>query len=278
MMQYALVSDQRREPFPRGKGNCDICGAETLAKCGEKVIWHWAHKGRQSCDPWWENETEWHRAWKAEFPESYREVSFRCQETGETHRADIISERGLVVEVQNSPINLEELRSREAFYKNLVWVVNGAKFRTRFDIAPALLPDPDAPGFDDIVFFGSGAIAGKAFWRKSENPEALDRPGQLVRLRRAQEIEPSIQANYVGHHPFHWTRPHIAWLEAECPVLFDFGEEFLWRLENYRDQFRCVRAISKRKFVQDVMVEANATDIATRFYPIENNIHKEGAL
>jgi len=121
-MQYAIVSGQKQEPLPQMKGVCEICGAETIAKCGEKVRWHWAHRTKQSCDPWWENETQWHRDWKAHFPESYREVSFRCEKTDEKHRADVVTDKKLVLEIQNSPISLAELRSREEFYKNLVWV------------------------------------------------------------------------------------------------------------------------------------------------------------
>lgn len=275
-MQYSLVDRQKLQPFPKGKGVCEICNAETLAKCGEKVMWHWAHKAKRSCDPWWESETEWHRNWKAYFPEDYREVAFQCEQTGEIHRADIITDRGIVVEIQNSPISLEELRSREAFYKNLLWLVNGEKFRSRFEILSAPLPNPDASEFEDIVFFGTGAIAGEAFWRKSENPEATEKSGAMVRLHPARKIEQSIRENYIGHHPFRWTRPHVAWLEANCPVLIDFGKEFLWRIENYRGQFRCVRAISKRKFVHDVMVEANAADIGTRFYPIHEGNQMQG--
>jgi len=275
-MQYSLVNGKRLAPFPQGQGFCEICKSETIAKCGEKVMWHWSHKSKKSCDPWWENETEWHRNWKSFFPEDCREVVFECNLTGEKHRADIITKTGVVVEVQNSPISLEELRSRETFYQNLVWVVNASKFRERFCIYPAPLPDPTVPEFDDMVFWGSGAIAGEAFWRKSENPEAHKKRGGLVLMHRASEIQPLIDKYYIGHHPFKWTRPHTAWIEAKCPVVFDFGNDILWRLESYRGQFMCVRAIAKRKFIHDVMVESKVTDIATRFYPINEFNRPQG--
>jgi competence protein CoiA len=78
------------------------------------------------CDPWWENETEWHRAWKGKFPESWQEIVHQA-DSGEKHIADVKTDQGWVIEFQHSYINPEERRSRNAFYPKLVWVVNGAR-------------------------------------------------------------------------------------------------------------------------------------------------------
>jgi hypothetical protein len=52
-------------------------------------------------------------------------------------------------------------------------------------------------------------------------------------------------------------------------VYIDFGDEGLVRLEIYDESgLSCVRRISKRKFLHDVMVETSARAIGTRFYPI----------
>ena len=59
-----------------------------VAKCGPRIIHHWAHEGRRNCDLWWENETEWHRDWKNLFPLDCREVSHTAED-GEVDRADI---------------------------------------------------------------------------------------------------------------------------------------------------------------------------------------------
>jgi hypothetical protein len=41
------------------------------------------------------------------------------------------------------------------------------------------------------------------------------------------------------------------------------------RLETYDESgLRCIRFVSKRKFVHDVMVETDGHAIATRFYPL----------
>lgn len=97
-----------------------------IAKCGEVKIWHWAHQGSRSCDPWWENETEWHRGWKGYFPVDWQEF-VQHAEDGERHIADVKTTQGWVLEFQHSYIKPEERRSREAFYQQLVWVVDGTR-------------------------------------------------------------------------------------------------------------------------------------------------------
>jgi len=124
-MKFSLVDGQRHEAQPNLTGKCPGCDQPTVAKCGEVKIWHWAHKGRRTCDPWWENETEWHRMWKGQFPESWQEIVHRS-DSGEKHIADVKTDHGWVVEFQNSYLKPEERRSRDGFYPKLVWVVNGA--------------------------------------------------------------------------------------------------------------------------------------------------------
>ena len=83
-MEYATVDGERSKPFVGGKGCCPMCGAEMIAKCGPRVLHHWAHKGRRNCDPWWENETDWHREWKGYFPENCREIHHKAEDGGDT--------------------------------------------------------------------------------------------------------------------------------------------------------------------------------------------------
>jgi ssDNA-binding Zn-finger/Zn-ribbon topoisomerase 1 len=66
-MRRALVDGAKAEAQPKLRGECTGCGGEMVAKCGRVKVWHWAHKGAPPCDPWWENETEWHREWKDRF-------------------------------------------------------------------------------------------------------------------------------------------------------------------------------------------------------------------
>ncbi|MCP5366713.1 MAG: hypothetical protein H6907_09905 [Hyphomicrobiales bacterium] len=125
-MKFALFNGQRRIAEPSLSGNCPMCGAATIAKCGENRIWHWAHKGKQKCDPWWENETEWHRNWKSHFPTDWQEVPHR-DDDGEKHIADVKTDQGWAIEFQHSYIKPEERQSREAFYGDMAWVVDGLR-------------------------------------------------------------------------------------------------------------------------------------------------------
>lgn len=125
-MKFALINNQRLEAQPNLEGTCLGCGSLMLARCGEVRIHHWAHKGTRRCDPWWENETEWHRNWKNQFPHDWQEIVHHAED-GEKHIADVKTQEGWVIEFQHSYIKPEERRSREEFYKKLIWVVDGTR-------------------------------------------------------------------------------------------------------------------------------------------------------
>lgn len=271
-MQYALVDGARQEAFPKGKGVCPTCGADMIAKCGSRIMRHWAHAHAQNCDPWWENETQWHREWKSHFPPEHREVSHTADD-GEIHRADVKTPTGIVIEFQHSTMTDQERLSREKFYQNLVWVVDGRGFKRNFDIFHEL-PDPDSEVALDIVWIkatrqGQGA-AGGYFWRRSENPQVVagDRDA-MVQIHGISKIQDAVDTSYRGHHQYHWIKPHRTWLDATCPVYIDFGDEYLVRLEQYGIQkMPCVKYVTKRKFLHDALVQNCAQSIATEFYPI----------
>lgn len=130
-MKYALVNGERREAQPKLAGECPLCGSEMIPKCGDVYAHHWAHKNRSNCDPWWENETEWHRAWKNQFPLDWQEVVLQAED-GEKHFADVETEDGWVIEFQHSRIKREERDAREGFYKKLIWLVDG-KLRPTYE-------------------------------------------------------------------------------------------------------------------------------------------------
>jgi hypothetical protein len=130
-MKFALFNDERIEATKGAKGKCPCCGSELIAKCGEIVIHHWAHK-KKCDDHWWENETEWHRNWKNQFPKEWQEV-IHYDDSGEKHIADVKTNEDWVIEFQHSVIKPEERRSRDDFYnKNnkLIWVVDGTRRKT----------------------------------------------------------------------------------------------------------------------------------------------------
>lgn len=125
-MKFAIVEEDRREAEPGLSAVCPVCGDPMIAKCGQHRVWHWAHRGIRVCDHWWESETEWHRAWKNQFPKDWQE-RIHTSKDGEKHIADVKTERGIVLEFQHSFLKVEERESRELFYQNMAWIVNGRR-------------------------------------------------------------------------------------------------------------------------------------------------------
>ena len=274
-MQLAIVNNETVEAFHGGIGVCPICGSKTIAKCGPRILHHWAHHRTRDCDPWWENETLWHREWKNKFPRECREVS-HIADDGEIHRADVKTPTGIYIEIQHSIMTDAERISREKFYKNLVWIVDGRGFRKNFDIYHAL-PDPASEIAQDLVWAKAqrhyrGANAGMYFKYSEARQENPDITKDLVRSGRIYgmfEIEDEVNNAYRGHHQYDWVRPRAAWIEAICPVYIDLGDEYLARLDVYdSSKLQCIKLVSKRNFIHDVMVEENVANIATRFYKV----------
>jgi hypothetical protein len=129
MMKLALVDGKRHEATKGAIGLCQICGSELIAKCGEIKVHHWSHKSKRNCDQWWENESEWHRSWKNNFPLKWQEIVHHGGD-GEKHIADVKTQDGWTLEFQHSFLKTEERLSRNAFYRKLVWVVDGTRRKT----------------------------------------------------------------------------------------------------------------------------------------------------
>lgn len=147
-MKFGLVNGDKTEAIKGVRGTCPFCGAELIAKCGDFKMNHWAHKGKLMCDVWWENETEWHRVWKNNFPVEWQEVIHFDEKTGEKHIADVQTVHNLVIEFQHSHIKPEERTSREKFYKNLLWVVDGTRLKRDY---PRFLKGRKN-GFENTIF------------------------------------------------------------------------------------------------------------------------------
>ncbi len=126
-MKFSLVDGIKREAEKRLTGLCIGCGNPVIPKCGPIKVNHWAHKVKCVCDHWWENETEWHRAWKNSFPVDCQEFRQKA-DNGEWHIADVKTKQGHFLEFQHSSIKIEERLARNNFYgSNLVWIVDGLK-------------------------------------------------------------------------------------------------------------------------------------------------------
>ena len=128
-MRFALIGNERTNAAFGLKGICPGCLQPVIARCGNQRIHHWAHNRSKICDTWWETETEWHRTWKNNFPESWQEIILFDEGTGEKHIADVRANDGHVIEFQHSHLNVQERIARENFYKNMVWVVDGNRLK-----------------------------------------------------------------------------------------------------------------------------------------------------
>ena len=166
-------------------------------------------------------ESDWHREWKAAFPMSYREKTFFSTEQNCNHRADIYTPCGTTIEFQHSPISLEELQSREAFYPNLVWIVNGLKFKG-FKVLKHL------PVLDDPILanFEFSKTANFTLFKTSDIGKEKPKKYSLS--------HPELYGLKLSSHDFSftWKHPHKVWYEAKCPMIFDLGGYFLYQLKH----------------------------------------------
>lgn len=125
MLRYANVDGCKRLPFPKGRGTCACCGGTLLAKCGRIVTHHWAHESKDDCDSWSEPLGPWHLWWQNLVDENWIEVAKG------PHRADIVGNRGVVVELQHSSIGPEDIAAREAYYGEMIWLFDAtSRFAT----------------------------------------------------------------------------------------------------------------------------------------------------
>lgn len=127
-MEIAVVDGKRVLPVPALKAQCPSCNALVIAKCGRINAWHFAHVASDDCDRWSEPESEWHQRWKRYFPIEQREVVIK------NHRADIKNKKNIIIELQHSHIDVQQMAEREEFYKNMVWLIDGSDFFENFEM------------------------------------------------------------------------------------------------------------------------------------------------
>lgn len=183
-----------------------------------------------------------------------REVPFKDQ-NGETHRADVITPLGITIEFQHSPISDKERYSRELFYKELVWVIDGQSFKNSFHILHSL-PDPLSDIAKDKVWLPikKGSQSNGLYYEPSKNIDTNDYVNPLFKLESIDMILTEVELAYNGHHIYDWVKPRQTWLNATCPVYIDFGEFYLAKITSYNNsKLPCVQLITKKQFLLDIM-------------------------
>ena len=192
-------------------------------------------------------ETPWHRDWKKVFPEVFREVSFADQVMGQLHRADVHTPCGTTLEFQNSPICIDELTSREAFYPKLIWILNGKKFKG-FRILKSL-PDVDDIRLSNYEFCHTDHLK---MIRKSDILGTQGKPKTL------NFHHPELRAIPLTSHyySFCWKHPHRVWYQAKFPIIFDLGGHFLYQLKHRKQlsgDYSYLHMIPRKTFVSQYL-------------------------
>ncbi len=236
-MLWAYSCGQKIEAQPGRRAQCPSCCGELVAKCGEHVAWHWAHKSRD-CDPWSEPESKWHVEWKRRFPDHWQEVVVG------SHRADVQTPHG-VIEFQKSAISSAEIREREGFYRRMVWVLDVSESN--------LVPECD---FNQMrKMFHERHPKWNMTWQEmarltfTERQRFSESMNAAFRQFRNTEVRRSSEAT------FRWYWPRKSWKAANKTVFLDFGDDTLGRVLRWRwaASGRCwldVKWITKQRFVE----------------------------
>ena len=127
-MIWAVRNNERVMATKGAKALCPSCRNQVIPKCGQIKIHHWAHLVCE-CDSFKHGETLWHYRWKQRFPKEMQEVILKYDT--ELHRADIYT-GSRVIEFQKSSISSNEIKAREMFYGNMIWVLDGSDFSKNF--------------------------------------------------------------------------------------------------------------------------------------------------
>lgn len=122
-MLYAI--DENGDKIPPQKNTqarCPCCDSLVNAKMGLINIHHWAHIATEiNCNH--KPMSEWHYEWQSLFPKKNVEIYVNKQ-----RRADVLTDDGISIEFQSSPISIEEIYSRNSLSNNMIiWVHNFMK-------------------------------------------------------------------------------------------------------------------------------------------------------
>ena len=109
---------------------CPACKMPVIQKHGKIMAHHFAHKAKDTCDPWYSGKTSpWHKEMQNLFPPHCQEVVVCDNKSGEYHIADVVFKgpsRSCVIEFQHSSISYNDFVARSDFYINqgyyIIWV------------------------------------------------------------------------------------------------------------------------------------------------------------
>ncbi len=121
---------------PQEKAFCIDCGDIVGSVYGDINIHHWRHKKNCSRPDSWKSggsgESEWHLLHKEQLEKVALIKGWTCEvektitKDGITHRTDVFLE-GVCIEFQKSNISVEDIKAREKFYGDMVWIFHESR-------------------------------------------------------------------------------------------------------------------------------------------------------
>ena len=123
-------------------------------------------------------------AWKDCFSKEFQEVIHIDDTTKEMHIADVKTGTGTVVEVQHSRISDAELRSREDFYGNMIWIVDARDTHGWFSLGTSFDPVGHDPLCYHFEWWSRGTLVRR--WSEATKPVFFD---TLFRSKYTEDIK-----------------------------------------------------------------------------------------
>ena len=250
LMLYGLIEGEKMRAKPRLKAQCPLCQKALIAKCGAIKVWHWAHEAGNYCDEWGEGETKWHKSWKDWFGVDRVEVVIEKRK--KRHIADIVTKKGVVIEVQHSPIAPQIIEAREKFYGRMIWIVDARSFQANLKIRfrPFILKQLK----ENTSFLWRGKETVIENWVDKDGFEFLTFDCSKLQLKETQKndltkigfffdrklgkwkAEHSEKRFRYLHYlqtglfytPFEWKWARPSWQFARKPVFLDFHKNYLF--------------------------------------------------
>ncbi len=121
-----IVFAMRSEKGHLPEAFCPCCKKPLLLRAGNVRRAHWAHLTAESCDEWWEKESEWRNKWVHKLCELPNvDIENVIEKDGAKHFYDARFNESLVVICRRKKIPANQLINREDFFGDMVWLVDG---------------------------------------------------------------------------------------------------------------------------------------------------------
>ncbi|MGF6851099.1 competence CoiA-like predicted nuclease [Chitinophaga sp. W3I9] len=283
-MQYAINDkNEKIKVRPNGRAICPNCRLPLIAKCGQLNIWHWAHMDLKECDDWnYEPITDWHLEWQGHFSSAETEVFIK--QNNESHRADILNKENIVIEIQNSPIQANEIHEREYFYgKKMLWVINSKEFKHNLNLKEypfnastdvwfkKVIMDHSDNTIKALVPISLGDDVKKALlkhkfslykidrdneiWKKSFYGGRTEIPSDILNIFKNLSLDEKFLFNLYENKTystnFRWLHLRKCWTVATNPIFIDLNNGFLLYIKTlYENGNGYAKIISKRNFLK----------------------------